>query len=60
MLFVMLNPCIAKENEDCEIHFESVNSISVNEFYFGRQLAVVNIAKGPTVSVWGIDTELGA
>lgn len=54
----MLNPCIAKENEDCEIYFESVNSINLNEFYFGRQLTVVNIAKGPTVSVWWIDTEL--
>ncbi len=57
MLCVILPPCMATENNECEIHSETVNTISVKEFYFGRQLAVVNIAEGPTVSVWGIDTE---
>lgn len=42
---------------DCEISSEAASSITLEEFYFGYHIEVINIYKGPTVSMWGVDKE---
>lgn len=42
---------------DCGVVAEVAKSISIEEFYFGNNLSVVNIPSGPIISIWAIDEE---
>lgn len=53
---VFSNEIISKEM-DCGIVYEVASSITVEEFYFGHNIEVINIHNGPTVSLWGVDEE---
>lgn len=53
---VFSNAGISKEI-DCGIVQEVASSITIEEFYFGHHIEVVNIHNGPTVSLWGFDEE---
>lgn len=55
-LSVFSNVIISKEI-DCEIIVEAATSITLEEFYFGHHIEVLNISNGPTISLWGANQE---
>jgi hypothetical protein len=58
LLFFSVFSNVSNSKEiDCGIISEAATSITVEEFYFGHHIEVVNISNGPTVSLWGGDEE---